>query len=366
MRTTLKGNVHPLARAQYDQGEAPAGMMLHRMMLVLKRSEQQETALRQLMENQQSKNSPSYHQWLTPEGFGKQFGPADSDLSAVVGWLNTSGFEVTRVSNGRNVIEFNGTVGQVKQAFGTAIHKYVVKGEEHWANSSDPSIPTALVPVVAGIDSLHNFLKKAQNVYAGTYSVPDRKLTPPNPGFTIDFNCSGQTPDCYALGPYDFATIYDVLPLWNLATPINGHGQIIAIVGRTDINPSDAPTFWSLFGLDGTHAPQPTLNIITNGPDPGFTGDEPEADIDTQWSGAVAPGATIDYVTSASTETDDGIDLSAIYIVDNNIAPVMSESYGVCEAAGSGTVGFYGAIWEQAAAQGISVMVSTGDNGAAG
>src|SRR5271155_450126 len=120
VRTTLKGNVHPLARAQYDQGEAPSDMMLHRMMLVLKRSDQQEVALRRLMENQQIKNTPTYHQWLTPTQFGAEFGPAESDLATVTTWLQKSGFEVTRVSNGRDVIEFNGTVGQVKVAFGTS------------------------------------------------------------------------------------------------------------------------------------------------------------------------------------------------------------------------------------------------------
>ena len=369
VRTVLKGNVHPLARAEYDQGEVPASMPLHRMLLVLKRSDQQETVLRHLIENQQFKNSPSYHQWLTPQQFGAQFGPADSDVAAVVAWLTASGFEVTQVSNGRTVIEFNGTAGQVKQAFGTALHKYLVKGEEHLANSTDPSIPTALAPVVAGFNSLHDFRKKPQNVFVGNYSEKTKQLKRATPEYTYAGGCSTDNNlDCFALGPYDFATVYDLLPLWN-ATPtaINGAGQTIAIVGETDIDPTDATDFWTLFGLDGTHAPQPTLNIITNGPDPGFTGDEPEADIDTQWSGAAAPGATIDFVTSATTETEQGVDLSALYIIDNNLASIMSESYGQCELAlGQGGVDFYGAIWEQAAAQGISVMVSTGDTGAAG
>lgn len=367
VRTVLTHSVHPLARAEFDRGEVPAGMPLHRMLLVLKRSDQQETALRHLIENQQYKNSPNYHQWLTSQEFGAQFGPAASDLAAVVTWLTASGFEVTQISNGRNVIEFNGTAGQVKQAFGTALHKYVVNGEEHLANSTNPSIPTALAPVVAGVNSLHDFRKQAQNFLVGKYSEKTKQLQPLGPDFTFAGGCL-QNGECYALGPYDFATIYDLLPLWNATpTPINGAGVTIAIVGRTDIDPTDATDFWSLFGLDGTHAPQPTLNIITNGPDPGFNGDEPEADIDTQWSGAAAPGATIDFVTSASTETADGVDLSALYIVDNNLAPVISESYGQCEASlGQGGVNFYGNMWEQAAAQGISVMVSTGDNGAAG
>jgi hypothetical protein len=366
-RTTLPGNVHPMARAEFDQGEAPPDLPFNRMLLVLKRSDQQEITLRRLIENQQYKKSSSYHQWLTPEEFGAKFGPADSDIEAVTNWLQSSGFQVTQVSNGRTVIEFSGTAGQVKQAFGAAIHKFVVNGESHWANVSDPSIPTALAPVVAGVNSLHNFLKKAQNIRVGTYSEKTRQITSPRPGVTATNGCPPGESTCYPLGPYDFATIYNLLPLWTAATPINGAGQTIAIVGRTDINPNDAPTFWSLFGLGVNGVPIPTLNIIYNGPNPGITGDLGEADIDTQWSGAAAPGATIDFVASESTETDDGVDLSAFYIVDNNLAPIMSESYGTCEAdLGQGGVGFYNALWEQAAAQGITAMVSAGDNGSAG
>ncbi len=377
VRTVLPGNVHPLARAEFDQGEAPSDLMLHRMLLVLKRSDQQETALRRLIENQQNKKSASYHQWLTPVEFGAKFGPADSDIAAVTNWLLASGFQVTQVSNGRTVIEFDGTAGQVKQAFGTAIHSYIVKGEPHWANASNPSIPTALAPVVAGVNSLSGFRRKAQNIYVGQYSEKTRQLTSPNPNIAHSGTCGPLGSLCNAVGPYDFATIYDLLPLWNASPAINGTGQTIAIVGDTDIYagdptadppiPSDAVAFWNLFGLDGVHAPQPTLNIITNGPDPGYNGDEPEADIDTQWSGAAAPGATIDFVTSADTDTVAGIDLSAIYIIDNNLAPVMSESYGECEAGlGTSGIDFYGNMWEQAAAQGITVMVSSGDSGSAG
>jgi hypothetical protein len=366
VRTSLPGNVHPLARAEFDRGEAPADLPLHRMLLVLKRSPEQETALRSLIDNQQDKNSPNYHRWVTPEEFGTRFGASDYDIAAVTNWLIASGFEVSQVSQGRTAIEFSGTAGLVKQAFGTAIHKFVVKGEEHWANVNDPSIPSALAPVVAGLDSLHNFQKKAQNKFIGTYSEKSKQLTSPQPDFTFPGGCT-QSGNCYALVPYDFATIYDLLPLWNATPKINGTGQTIAIVGRTGIDPTDPPTFWNLFGLDGVHAPQPTLVITPNGPMPDINGDEAEADIDIQWSGAAAPGATINFVTSASTETTDGVDLSALYIVNNNVAPVMSESYGQCELGlGQGGVNFYGLLWEQAAAQGITAMVSTGDNSAAG
>ncbi|HUA16982.1 MAG TPA: Ig-like domain repeat protein [Verrucomicrobiae bacterium] len=355
--TALKGNTYFLAQPQYDLGAAPASLPMERMLLVLKRSPQQESALLRLLDEQQDKSSASYHQWLTPEEFGKQFGPTDADMQTITSWLQSHGFQVG-TSKGRTVLEFSGSASQVQEAFHTAIHKYVINGQQHWANAGDPQIPTALAPAVAGIDSLNNFQRKAMNRFVGIYSKNTRQLTTPSPNYT--FPCQGG--DCYGIVPYDFATIYDVQSLWTAG--INGSGQTIAIVGRTNINPSDPATFWSLFGLS---VPSNKLNIILNGTDPGINGDEAEADIDVQWSGAVAPQATIDFVTSASTDTTDGVDLSALYIIENNLAPVMSESYGECEL-GLGTAGnsFYNAIWEQASAQGISVFVSSGDNGAAG
>lgn len=356
--TTLRGNTYYLAKPQYDLGAAPASLPMERMLLVLKRSPAQDMALRRFLDQQQDKSSPVYHQWLTPEEFGKEFGPTDSDIQTITTWLESHGFQVG-TTKGRTALEFSGSASQVEEAFHTSIHKYVVNGEQHWANASDPQIPTALVPAVAGIDTLHDFRRKAMNKFVGTYSEKTRKMTSTQPGFT--YAC-GNGSTCYAVTPFDFATIYDVQPLWTAGT--NGTGQTIAIVGRTNINPSDPTTFWSLFGLT---VPSNKLNIILNGPDPGITGDEAEADIDVQWSGAVAPGAKIDFVTSASTTTSDGVDLSALYIVENNLAPVMSESYGECEL-GLGTAGnqFYNAMWAQAAAQGMSVFISTGDNGAAG
>ena len=356
--TVLKGNTHPLARREFDLGTAPASLPMERMLLVLKRSDVQETALRKLLDDQQDKSSPNYHKWLTPEQFGVQFGPSDVDLQTITSWLQSHGFQVGS-TKGRTVLEFSGSASQVQEAFHTTIHKYIVNGEQHWANANDPSIPAALSPAVAGVESLHNFPRKSMNNFVGTYSAETKQLVSAQPNFSLPCG-SGST--CYGLVPYDFAAIYDVLPLWNAG--INGAGQTIAIVGRTNINQTDATTFWSLFGLT---VPQNKLTVTLNGPDPGINGDEGEADIDVQWSGAVAPQALINFVTSQSTNTTDGVDLSALYIVENNLASVVSESYGQCEL-GMGTAGnqFYSTIWAQAAAEGISVMVSSGDNMSAG
>lgn len=359
--TVLKGNTHPLARAEFDLGTAPASLAMERMLLVLKRSPAQETALRKMLDDQQDKSSPNYHKWLTPEQFGKQFGPTDADLQTITAWLQSHGFQVGS-TKGRTVLEFSGVASQVQQAFHTEIHKYVVNGEKHWANATDPAIPTALAGAVAGVESLNNFPRKPMNAPTGIFKRDDKngKLVSTNSLFTYPGQYCTPANECYGLGPYDFATIYNLLPLWNAG--IDGTGVTIAIVGESDIQMTDVEAFRSFFGLP---ANDPTF--VWNGPDPGILGDESEADIDVQWSGGVAKGATIDFVVSQSTETTSGVDLSAVYIVEQNLAGIMSESYGFCEL-GLGTTGnqFYNELWQQASAQGITVFISAGDAGSAG
>jgi subtilase family serine protease len=365
--TLLPGNTYPLARPEYDQGAAPADLPMERMMLVLKRSPQQEAALQTLLRQQLDKSSPNYHKWLTPDQFGQQFGPADQDIQTITSWLGSHGFQVAGASKGRNIIEFSGNAAQVQGAFHTPIDKFVVNGVSHWANAKDPQIPTALTPVVAGVVSLHNFPRKPENHYAGEFrreKATGKVTLLKKPEYTFEGDCFGSDTNCYAVGPYDFATIYNTAPLWT--SSIDGTGVTIAVVGETDINPTDYSDFRGLFGLPYTPAGN-YLNVIHNGTDPGITGDESEADIDTQWSGGVAKGALIDFVVSKTTSASAGIDLSAQYIVDNNLAPILSESYGECEA-GLGITGnqFYSNLWQQGTAEGISVFMPTGDSGSAG
>ncbi len=354
-RLVLRGNVHPLARGEFDTGAVSDAQPVTRMLLLLQRSGEQEAALRQLMEEQQSRNSPNYHAWLTPEQVGKQFGPADADVQAVTDWLTSHGFQVSKVSKGRTVIEFSGTAGQVRNAFATEIHKYNVRGKEHFANVSDPQIPEALAPVVRGVVALHNFRPKSFVHNAGTFRR-NAKTGEVKPAFTF----SDVNGTFYAVGPADFAKIYNFNP-----STATGAGQSIAVVGQSNINLQDVADFRNVFGLPA-NVPQ----VILNGPDPGLvSGDETESDLDVEWAGAVAQQAQIIFVTTETSQTDfvAGVDASAVYIVDNNVAPVLSESYGSCEAS-LGTTGnaFYNALWQQAAAQGITVVISAGDNGSAG
>ena len=351
---TLTGNTHPMARAQFDQGAAPDTLPLKRLMLVLKRSPQQEAALRTLLDEQQDKASPNFHKWLTPDQFGKQFGPADSDVQVVKGWLESHGFEVTNVTKGKTVIEFNATVGLVKQAFHTDLHKFVVNGQSHWANTSDPQIPAALAPVVDGLTSLHSFFKKPNHVIVR--SKVQAQLHPgPKPSVSI----SGGG---FAMQPSDWATIYNAAPVYTAS--ITGSGKTIAIIGRSNIHISDVSDFRTLFDITPTaNVPQ----VVLDGPDPGDLGggEEVEALLDNEWSGGVGPGATVKFVVSETTETIDGVDLSEIFIVDNDLADVMTESFSLCESeAGTSYADFEEGVAEQASAQGITFVAATGDAGA--
>jgi hypothetical protein len=382
-RVTLVGNTHPLARPEFDRGVTDDGLPMRRILLLLKRSDAQEAALQDYLAQQLDKNSSNYHAWLTPEEFGAKYGPADTDIQAVTQWLTVEGFRIEKIYKGKTVIEFSGTSGQVRASFATEIHNYQVNGKTYIANSSDPHIPAALEPVVAGIISLNNFPRKPLHHTLGVFkrekqTAKARLVQSENPDLT--FHCgsnanTGQPIYCNALVPYDFATIYNLLPLWQQASPIDGKGQTIAIVAESNINIQDVTNFRSSFGLPAyqTCTTPPTagcLNVILNGPDPGViaqTETETEADLDVEWSGGVAPNAMIDLVVSESTESSSGVDLSSLFVVDNDLAPVMSVSYGNCELfLGAAGNQFFNNLWQQAAAQGISVFVASGDNGSAG
>ena len=366
----LKGNVHPLARPEFDKGVVSDAMPAKRMLLLLKRSVDQESALAELMIDHQNAASPNYHKWLTPEQFGAKFGPADVDIQTVVSWLESYGFQVAKVSKGKIAIEFSGTAGQVREAFHTQIHKFLVNGEVHVANVSVPQIPAALAPVVQGLAPLHNFRPKPAHHVAGefTRSIGSSEVTPVKPQFTT----SGGN---YAIGPTDFATIYNVLPLWNAATPIDGTGQSIAVIGVSNINLQDVTDFRTLFGLP-TGGASNTPKVVIDGDDPGIPTPhdaETEALLDTEWSGAVAKGAQIHLVIAADTDLASGFILAIFNVIDNNSDPILSLSFSDCEpneGANNGpptsTSGFWEPLWTQASAQGITVTVATGDSGSAG
>ncbi len=351
---TLGGNTHPMARAEFDRGDAPADLPMEQMQLVLTRSAGQQADLDALLAAQQDSSSPQYHQWLTPEQFGQRFGASDEDVRKITGWLEGNGFHIDRVANGRNLIEFTGAASQVENTFHTQIHKYMVNGQSHWANASNPEIPAALAGVVAGVATLHDFRKKPQAIRANAQFQATISADSSTPQFT-----SGSQ---HSLAPADYATIYDINPLYT--SGINGAGVTIAVVGRSNINVQDVVSFRSTFKLIA-NPPQ----IVVNGTNPGVLqdGEVDEATLDVTWAGAVAPNATVKLVVTASTHASDGVDLSEEYIIDNNLADIMTESFGSCEAGYTQAQQIsISNLAAQAAAQGITYVVASGDSGAAG
>ena len=269
------------------------------MLLLLRRPPDQEAALQKLLDDQQDKSSPSYHAWLTPAQFGQQFGPADADIQTVTNWLLSHGFQINNVTAGRTLIEFSGSAGQVRSTFHTEMHRYLVNGEARMANASDPQIPAALAPVVAGPVSLNNFPIASHMRQLGTFQR-SKNTSLAKPLFTFP----GCTPaGCFALGPADFATIYNSAPLLSGTPRIDGTGQTIAIVGESDIDLTDVTDFQTMFGMTPNFS---ASNIIVNGPDPGVNGSEGESDLDVQWAGAVAPGATVNFVYVRIDRDDSG------------------------------------------------------------
>lgn len=359
----LPGSVYPAVARATDLGAVSSDLALDRMVLVMKPSPERAAALTQFLDDQQNVNSPSYHRWLTPQQFGQQYGPATADVQQVQNWLQAQGFAVTRVANGGWWIQFSGTAGQVAQTFSTTIHTYRLNGNTYTANATDISIPAALSPAVSGVLSLHNFPRhpnhtQTQSLVRSPTGQLVRATDAAHPDAVHpDATFGGGT---HYITPGDMAAIYDTNPL--LTQGITGTGVSIAVLGQTDVQLADIESFRSIFNL-----PANDPQIVIDGTDPGFsTGDEEESDLDLEYAGALAPQAKVLFVTSGSTLTTSGIDLSAAYAVDNALAPIITLSYGECEA-NLNTAGnaYQNQLWQQAASEGITVFVSSGDSGSA-
>jgi uncharacterized protein (TIGR03437 family) len=358
-RITLAGHLHPRALPQYDQGPVDPNMVLGRVTVELQRSPAQQAALQQLLAEQQNPSSPNYHEWLTPQQFGDQFGASQDDINKIVEWLKSQNLTVASVAPARNAIAVSGTAATVEKAFGVEIHRYVIDGESHFANSTNPSVPAAFSGVIGGIRGLNNFRLRPQ--------LKSRTIVPHagNPRYT---DSQGN----HYLAPEDVATIYNITPLHSAG--LNGSGQKIVVVGQTDIRTADIDQFRSTFNLPAINLQQV---LVPGSADPGVIppcepstpaseecGDLSEADLDLELSGAVAPNATIIFVY-ADPNTTGGVETAVEYAIQQNLAPVISMSYGDCEYAYSASqVTSMQQLAQQANAQGITWFAASGDNGA--
>ena len=365
----LRGNVHPLAAARFDRGAAPESLPTGRVTLVLERSAAQQQALTQYLADVQNPSSPSFHQWLTPAQYGAAYGISDSDLQTVEAWLSSHGFKIEKVPQGRNLVEFSGTVGQIQSAFHTSIHTFLVAGATHYANISDPQIPAALAPVVAGVGPLNDFRPSPPMALGprGHFDTTSGRILP---DLTLE-DSGGQ----FLLfeDPADAATIYDV-PNTNLnvnytsGTTYDGTGVTIGVAGVSNIPLADIQNFRTAFlGETTTNANLPT--VIVDGDDPGLPGGgwEDEAILDNEVSGGMAPKAKVYFYTSADTVLSSGFLDAMFRALDDNTVSILSESIAECEQQ-LGTSGNAEVLEasEQAAAQGITMVVASSDSGSAG
>ena len=334
-----------------------------------------------------NRNSALYHQWLTAEEFGENFGPTREDIAKLTSWLQQKGFLIEDVPPGRTHITFSGTAGQMREAFNAEFHRLNVNGEAHVAVLKNPTIPAALAPIVAGFRQLHDWGPKP-NFVPGNVMKKNKetgaweKILGPKSVPELTFNYSGYLN--FDVGPQDWYTIYNESPLLTGSSPVNGAGVTIAVIEETEVkNQSDIASFRTAFGLpaypSSPNATQGGVNWIygpghgcTAPADPTSTGEESEALLDTEWSGAVAPSAIIDYVACKSTASrigTYGTDLAASYTANYLYTTVAatSLSYGLCETS-AGTTGktYYTNLWEQEAAEGITAVVSAGDAGSMG
>jgi len=361
------GAVNREAATAQDLGTRDPSATMEHIQLHLRRPQERQAAFDAQVEALHQRGSSSYHQWLTPEIAGAEFGPAASDIATLTGYLQAEGFTVNGVGKSGIFVDFTGTVAQVLQSFHTEIHNVrLPSGEERYSAVSDAQIPEALAPLVAGFVALGN-ISGARPNYHKAVPPAARAVAASRLGATPLDDVSGTN---YAVGPQDFYAIYNENPLLTASpTPINGSGVTIALLEESAITTSDVATFRTMFGVN---PPTPVSLVVDSGYNGNCTaptklksdGEEGEAILDIEWTGSVAPGANLLFMQCASTGTL-GVFLSAEAVIDNNLADIMSLSYGEYEGYSSGQDSLAADLWEQAASQGQTVVVSAGDTGAA-
>jgi subtilase family serine protease len=295
--------------------------------------------------------SPNYHKYLTPKQFGQQYGMSSDDLSKITAWLTSQGFANIKIANGRNEISFDGTVAKVESAFAVEMHHYLVGGVVHLANAGEPMVPQSLAGTVVNVSGLNDFA--------------------PKPRVKADAHLTSYVTGNHFLTPGDFAAIYGLSSLYSTN---DGTGQKIAIVGQSAVSTTDLSNFRSRAGLPASTV---TMTLVPSNSTPAeCSGDEGESELDLEWAGGVAKGATIIFVYAGLTGTDacgstrsNNVWNALDYAVQNDVAPFISTSYGFCEsglgAAFAGPKGTLELLAQQALQQGQTIVAAAGDAGAA-
>jgi hypothetical protein len=372
--TTLKGTVPLRVANSKDAGAMNATTVIPSMTLMLKRSAAQQKQFDAYLASLNDPASPNFHKWLKPTQVGQMFGPNLQDVAAVKSWMKSQGLTVKSVSPTLMTIHFAGSVSAVQNAFHTQLHQYVAGGKSHYANATEQQLPSALTPVVSGVASLTNFFPESlvKNVQPVKRNAKGQWAPTGGPSSNFNFSLNGDVN--YDVVPADLNTIYNVNPLWQENTPIRGAGQTVAVLERTDVQDADVATFRQTFlppDASGVFTQIHPAAFIgdTSCADPGTNGDEGEAALDAEWGGAAAPDANIVLASCADNGSDFGPFLAAENLLVLDTPPaIFSLSYGECEliSAVVGDAELANDLWSTAAAEGITVFVSSGDAGSAG
>ncbi len=295
---------------------------------------QNRSDLERLLSDQQDPKSPNYHHWLTPQEFGKRFGVSEQEYQGAVQWFQQHGFAVRTQPGNHLRIYFEGAVGDVERAFNVTIGMYEYGGKTYYSNDTDPVIPAGLQGKAHGVYGLDNFPKA-------------------HPMF--------RTGNGIALAPLDMHLAYNMAALDQGG--IDGSGQRVAVVETSDFNISDVQLFRNTFGLPPN---DPQKFFVSANPGIDATGGEEEALLDVEWAGAIAKGAVIEAVIADNSDIQSALD----YILNQLFSTrVIAVSFGNGESslqAGQAQqfMDYMDSYFMQAAAQGQTVLVASGDEGA--
>ena len=250
------------------------------------------------------------------------------------------------MARSRDRITFSGTASRVQAAFGAGLHHYQAEGALHFAPASDLTLPAELAPITAAVLHLSDFRPKPG------WTVP--------PSAKPDFTSAST--QAHYLGPQDIWTMYDLNPLYKKS--IGGGSQGLAVVGQSYVStmlPSSVSTFQTWLG-GGAYVNQ--VLVPGSGVEAISPGDEGESEIDLEYSSGIATNANLFLVYVGSNPNYSVFD-SLAFAITENIAPVISISYGTCEPLLSSTeLAQANALYEEASAQGQTLVASARDSGA--
>jgi subtilase family serine protease len=331
--------------------------------------------LSKLLADLQDPASPRYHRWLSQAEFGSRFGRSPDEVAAVRQWVSARGFRVVESSD-RGITSV-ASVAQAESAFATAL--VASPDGSLYTNASDPQIPSRFAGIIGSIEGLDNLRHSVPMAIIPSNSRVTRSGTGPHrqealrnsdqrrrdpysaalvPAAIIEYS-NGLGP---AFGPADLWTFYDETPLLSAGTD-GSSGDCIAVVEDTDYYAGAVSLFNSNFSLPVANL----TRVLADGSNPGKNGDEIEALLDIEWTHAVAPGAAISvYIGNPAAASVDPLVDAMRKAVNDNKCGTISVSYGYCGASSAFFTKTLDPIFAQAAAQGQSVFISSGDQGAAG